>query len=94
MSDLVYLVLATYKISSMITGERGPFDVFRRLRARAFETYGDSHWISDGITCKMCVGFWVSLILVLKVGKGGLHRKVLVAFAVSGANDLLKRIVG
>jgi hypothetical protein len=69
--------------------------VFRRLRAYIFETYGDSHWLSDGITCKMCVGFWVSLILVLvKVGKGDLRQRMLVAFAVSGASDILKKVFG
>lgn len=95
MNDLILSILASYRIASMITQERGPFDAFRKLRMSILEHTGDdSHWLYDGITCIMCVGLYISFGISLLTGKSGWYRKVLTALAVSGGVNIIKKIVG
>ena len=46
----------------MITTEGGPFDIFFWWRNNAFEGFGPYHWITKGVFCPLCVGFWLSFI--------------------------------
>jgi hypothetical protein len=55
---LLMAILATYRVSHMITSEDGPFDVFALFRSR----FNQSNWIGRGVHCTLCVSFWVSLI--------------------------------
>lgn len=70
-------ILATYRVAMMVTREEGPFDVFDRLRARANRLTSTrdpvqpnrlrSHWVARGISCPLCVSFWLSLLAAFLV---------------------------
>lgn len=69
--------LAVYRVAMMVTREEGPLDVFDRLRARAsrLPSTRDAsqpnrlrpHWIARGISCPLCVSFWLSLLAAFLV---------------------------
>lgn len=67
--------LAVYRVSFMIAREDGPFDVFERLRLLAItryppETTGNRtrpHWIVRGISCPLCISWWLALPAALIV---------------------------
>lgn len=64
---------AAYRAAYMITSERGPFDVFTRLRSWVVERYppkkiGNTEvpsWQAEGIQCILCVSFWATAVLAL-----------------------------
>lgn len=90
MQQFFLLILATRYVTRLITRERGPFDVFKMFREAVLRyTRDDEHWLYAGVTCKICVGFWTSLILSLFLaGKSGQRHKALVALAVSEGVEL------
>lgn len=55
--DVLILIFATWRISSLITYEAGPYDVFQRLRDA---TGGE---IAKGLECLWCNSIWVGIIL-------------------------------
>jgi hypothetical protein len=52
--------LANYTAAHMVSqdGDDGPFEVFKRMRARA----GETTWIGKGIHCFRCTSFWGAMI--------------------------------
>lgn len=60
--------LANYKASHMLSqdGDDGPFDIFKKLRARV----GKTNWIGKGLHCFSCTSFWGGLVAALLVGLG------------------------
>lgn len=61
---LLLMTLAVYRVARMIAYEDGPWDVFLRLRSLAFQKLrqgqmGD-HWVYRGLSCPLCVSFWLS----------------------------------
>ena len=66
--QLVVLGLATWRISSMLVNERGPFDMFIRLRNKMGFMHDDAgHVIArpDGnvLSCIWCTSVWIALAL-------------------------------
>ena len=67
MSDLIGFLtlavagLASYRASRMVALEEGPFEVFAILRGKL----DGPNWIGRGIGCPLCIGFWLSPILLL-----------------------------
>lgn len=64
-------ILATWRISSMLVKESGPFDVFDRLRDIAGvkynqhgESYGTNMW-SSLLSCVWCTSVWVGFLVAL-----------------------------
>lgn len=74
MVDLLLLTLATWRLSSLLVSEDGPFDIFQRLRD-ALKVYPVK--VNDEITCKAerpafgmfccvwCMSVWCSAILLV-----------------------------
>jgi len=65
------LILATWRISSLLVDERGPRDVFAKLRYRAgirfnmhSEPYADT-LLGEMLLCVWCTSFWVGLFWTL-----------------------------
>jgi hypothetical protein len=71
----IIAALAVYRVSYMIAREDGPFDVFERLRMAAIthyplETVGNRtrpHWIVRGLSCPLCISWWLALPAALIV---------------------------
>ena len=56
LTEIVIYILATWRIVSLISVEKGPFDIFRKLRRR-IET---GSFIDRLIECTWCVSLWVA----------------------------------
>ena len=71
MLDLLVLSLATWRLSSLLVVERGPFDIFMRLRSLAgiqHDQKGDAYMIPDNIvaqilSCVWCCSTWIAIFL-------------------------------
>lgn len=61
MISLILAVLGTYRIAHMVAQEDGPADVFARIRAIP----NPESWIARGLSCVLCISFWVSLLAAL-----------------------------
>lgn len=54
------LGLATWRVSSLITSETGPFRVFERLRRRVgVDEPGEVTGLQDLLSCVWCLSIWV-----------------------------------
>lgn len=56
---ILLAILATYRVSFLITSEEGPFGLAQSFRS-AFD--GAPGWMRNGFHCVLCVSFWVSLL--------------------------------
>lgn len=83
-------LLAVYRLATDFAGERGPYDVYARLRGRVMARYGPDDWRSEGIGCPICWSFWLGLIagLVVEFSPMGL----LYGLAIAGAVALIVRL--
>jgi hypothetical protein len=62
---VVIVALAAYRTARMIALEDGPFDVFSRFRSKFDKPKGvPLNWIERGVGCPLCVGFWVSPVML------------------------------
>ena len=58
--NIILAILATYRISRLIIGEAGPFDIFEKIRGFVMKKYDPNHWLYNGIGCPLCVSFWIA----------------------------------
>lgn len=74
MLEFLLLVLICYRLSLLIAKEEGPFGIFQKLRviAGAYD-YGanglPSSNLGRGISCPLCVGVWIALLLSFYYGQ-------------------------
>ena len=67
MSELLILGLATWRITSLLVTEDGPYDIFGRLRAFLGVRYDEynspygTNVIAQGLLCMWCASVWVGL---------------------------------
>lgn len=65
------LALVTWRLSSLLNREDGPFDIFARVRTLAgveYDVYSrpyGSNVISKGLICFWCVSIWVGGVVAL-----------------------------
>lgn len=67
------LSLATYRLATDLAWEDGPADAYSRLRGAVIQTYGGDSWPAAGVTCPICLSFWISLpltVFALMLGAG------------------------
>jgi len=69
MLEIFVLVLATWRLTSLLVWEVGPFEVFSKLRhllgVRYDETsqpYG-TNWFAKGVVCPACASVWFGIAL-------------------------------
>jgi hypothetical protein len=53
---VVLLLLATYRLATMIAWDEGPWRVFARWRDR----HGQTTWVGRGFHCPACISFWLA----------------------------------
>jgi hypothetical protein len=94
------LVLATWRIASLLANESGPFDLFDRIRFRTgvyYDDYGNpqgNNELSRAITCVWCSSIWIAAALtVLYWQAGETFLWVLLPLAVSAASIIVEFIV-
>lgn len=64
-SAIIIAILATYRLTGALVGERGPFDVFLKLRGAVDPD--QKTWLGQGINCVLCVSFWLALLAALGI---------------------------
>jgi len=96
--DFLILALATFRISSLIAGEEGPFGLFDWLRSLigvkrddAGKTYGTNSFTS-GLTCLWCNSIWVGLpFMVAYAWQNEMTVLVSYPFALSSVVMIIER---
>lgn len=88
-------VLAAYRITIMVRGDTGPFSLFAKLRAKAFQT--KISWVQEGLSCPGCISFYVGFLLglpvVISLGPEW-YFLIIWPLAISGAVVILFRYFG
>lgn len=98
MPNLLTGCLATYRLSSLLVSERGPYDIFGRLRDWAGVTYdeqsqptGDSE-LAQALACIWCASVWVGGAVAALQGYR-LRNIVIRALAYSTGTIVIDRIL-
>ena len=66
--DIIEFIIASfavYRLSRMLATERGAFNLFENWRKFIYDKFGEESWVTDGVTCPLCVSFWVALLVSL-----------------------------
>lgn len=67
--DYLILALATWRISSLLVEESGPWQIFARLRARVGVRYDENlqrtadSMIGELFSCIWCMSVWIGLLI-------------------------------
>lgn len=80
-------VLATFRLTSLLVAEDGPWSIFNRLRERAAGTL-----LGQVLSCFWCCSVWIGLLVAVLMLVGNLW-VIALPFALSGAAILLGRWV-
>ena len=92
---LVLLALAVYRLSYLITTDKGPWLIFDRWRRWIGRRYGINSWQHQGVTCVFCQSVWYALpaALAFDLVDLWLVRVLVVWLALAGAALLLHWLV-
>lgn len=66
-ATLIFLGLAVWRVTYMLVAEKGPLDVFARLRAYFARNQKRSGGLFDLISCPFCVSIWVGALGALLI---------------------------
>ena len=58
---LLLAALAVYRLATDLAWEVGPFELYARWRGWVIARYGKDDWRSEGVTCPICLSFWLAL---------------------------------
>lgn len=70
---LALATLAVYRISYLIALENGPFFIMAKIREIIGNRLGWDSWLALGITCPLCISFWLTLLVAWLLGGGWLE---------------------
>lgn len=91
---VVLAAFATYRISRMVAVEEGPFELFLNLRGVIYTMF-PKPWVANGVTCPVCVGWWIGLPIAIYVGYVT-HLSIIDTFlvwqAISGGSTFLYKL--
>lgn len=88
-----FISLAVWRAARMIVGERGPFDIFQRMRDTIATAKGLPAWFQDGTTCIACISFWLAMPPAI-VASRNLAEVVVYTLSISAVSVILLRKVG
>lgn len=97
---LFILILATWRISSLLVYEDGPFEIFERLRQRAGVVYNahsqreGTNELARALTCLWCVSVWAGAFWVALLALSEWCLWLALPFAVSGGAVLVEQWIG
>lgn len=95
MVQIFIIGLASYRITVALVSDYGPFDVFEglRIRAGAYDLGADGRpELTSGklFGCYSCLGFWVTMIILIFVLNGWLMT-IWILFAAAGIQHYLSQ---
>lgn len=90
--DMILMGLATWRISSLLVREDGPYYVFKKIRERCgFEYDNDGSLVSypsnHVLRCTWCTSFWVAIVVMF------VPTVILWPFAVSASAIVVDKVV-
>lgn len=68
MLEIIILALATWRLTSLLVWEDGPFEVFARFRRKCGVRYDESNmaygtnWFAKGLICPACASVWFGIL--------------------------------
>ena len=83
---IVLATLATYRLATDLAWEDGPLHLYSRWRGWVMARYGADDWRSEGVSCPICLSFWLALPAAFVWGP-------LYWLGIAGAAALLARAV-
>lgn len=99
---LILAVLVVYRFAHLIGLERGPFDLALRFRTAVANRFTSvkqigranyQHWIAEGVTCPLCISFWLAALAApLVLVPTAIGDVALVVFGIAGAVLTLHRM--
>ena len=69
--EVIVLALATWRLSSLLTAEEGPFGVFTKVRhliGVRYDEHGQPYGknqLAAGVACLWCCSMWVGIMLAV-----------------------------
>jgi hypothetical protein len=57
----VLAVFAVYRLATDLAWEAGPGALYEKWRGVVQARYGAEHWLSEGVSCPICLSFWLAL---------------------------------
>lgn len=100
MIDLVLLSLASWRLTSLIVQEDGPFDIFIKIRLWLGVAYDQNsqpygkNVIARGILCMWCASVWVSFVSsFFSEYSVNIHTFVINWLAISGGVILIESLL-
>lgn len=100
--ELLILVLATWRITSLVVEESGPWFIFERFRhlvgVRVDKTYPNLKYgrneFARGLLCFYCSSLWVGVLLsLLYILDSSSVVVLLLPFSLSGGSILVSRVL-
>lgn len=103
---IVIAIFATYRITLLLSAEKGPADIFGKIRSRMgvkYDQYSNAYgtnWLSEGVLCPYCLSVWVGIGVALFIFAAGYFNienvviYILLPFALSGASVFLFKWAG
>lgn len=95
------LTLATWRITSLLVNEYGPFNLLERMRYRLGVRYDESlqrigtNVVAEAFTCMWCLSVWVGLVLSIALyAMPVLSVWLLLPFALSAGAIVIERLKG
>ena len=94
----ILLAFASFRLSWMIARQDGPFGTFEEIRnqfGKRVQT-GKIYWmtLSEFVNCPLCLGVWVSAILLIAVIFPAIVIKLIILWlAVSGLQSFLSLLI-
>lgn len=83
--ELLLAIFAVYRLATDLAWEAGPGGLYERGRGWVLTRYGADDWRSEGVSCPICLSFWLSLPAVFVWGP-------LAWLGIAGAAAFLARI--
>ncbi len=97
---LLVLILATWRLSSLLVSEDGPADVFAKIRMKAgvrYDEYSNAYGtnvVSQALTCVWCTSVWVGLFwAILYLVSVDVSFYMALPFGLSGGAILINQFV-
>ena len=59
---LILATFAVYRLATDLAWETGPFKLYAALRGFAMVHFPE--WVAEGVTCPICLSFWIALPLL------------------------------
>lgn len=89
--------VTTWRISRMLIYEKGPFDIFERVRTRLGVVYQDGHLVRykyEITICMWCLSVWIGALVTAVVLLLGAHAMwLLLPYVFSAFASLMNRWV-